>query len=103
MTVNNTMGNIEAWVRQLNGELNVSEYSKPTEAPKVDIVKEYHAFLNENGCCKLTLTNSKSKNIRIRPHFRLIFDKDTNKLKSIEMLDHREEPYYVSSRFVFGL
>jgi hypothetical protein len=103
MTANNTMGNLETWVRQLNGELNVEEYSKPSEASKADIIKEYHAFLNADGCCKLTLTNSKSKNIRIRPHFRLIFDKETFKIKSIEMLEHEKEINYVSSRFVYGL
>jgi len=103
MTANNTMGNLETWVRQLNGELNVEEYSKPSEESKLDIVKEYHAYLNSEGCCKLTLTNSKTKNIRIRPHFRLIFDKDTHIIKSIEMLEHEREINYVSSRFVYGL
>jgi len=45
MTQDTTMGNLETWVRQLNGELNVQDIAKTRPAPIEDVVAPYSVFL----------------------------------------------------------
>ena len=39
MTQDTTMGNLETWVRQLNGELNVSEVAKTIQLAPFAIIR----------------------------------------------------------------
>jgi hypothetical protein len=87
--MNTTMGNLENWVRQLNGELNVQAVAK-TKKVKTNITKDYHGFLNKNNnfCCQLTLVNSNNKSLkRLKANFRLIFDHDTHKLIDVKLFN----------------
>ena len=75
MTQDNTMGNLENWVRQLNGELNVSEVAKT----KVDrkpgtYIKEYRVYLSDEYKCSMTLTNGQYSPKRTIPNLRLTFN-----------------------------
>ena len=45
MTQDTTMGNLETWVRQLNGELNVQDIAKTKPAPIQDVISLYSVFL----------------------------------------------------------
>ena len=87
MTQDNTMGNLENWVRQLNGELNVSEVAKT----KVDrkpgtYIKEYRVYLSDEYKCSMTLTNGQYSPKRTIPNLRLTFNPITNRLMSAEIL-----------------
>lgn len=82
-----TMNNLETWVRQLNGELNVSEIAKT----KVDrkpgtFIKEYRVYLTTELKCSLTLTNGEYSPKRAIPNLRLTFNPVTNRLMTAEIL-----------------
>ena len=87
MTKENTMGNLENWVRQLNGELNVSEIANTSGSrQESDFIKEYRVYLtSENKCC-ITLTNGKFPPKRAIPNLRLTFNEITNRLISATVL-----------------
>lgn len=83
---NTTMNNLETWVRQLNGELKVSDYSRPKDKPVVsEYIKEFRVSLNVNNKCQWTLTNG-SYSTKSKPNVRFIFDAKNYELKSIEFL-----------------
>lgn len=85
MTTQNTMGSIETWVRQLNGELNVSDYSKPKEKIVSEYVKEFNLSLNVQNKCQWTLTNG-SVYVKAKPNVRFIFDGKNKELISVELI-----------------
>jgi len=87
MTTQNTMPNLETWVKQLNGTLNVSEVAKTNGAMKEsDFVKEYRVYLTIEGKCLMTLTNGKFPPKRAIPNLRLTFNETTNRLMSAKVL-----------------
>ena len=87
MTTENIMGNLETWVRQLNGELKVSEVAKTvvTREPGA-YVKEYRVYLTEECKCLMTLTNGLHSPKRSIPNLRLTFNPVTNRLVSATVL-----------------
>ena len=81
------MANLETWVRQLNGELNVSEVAKTKVNRKPDAyVKEYRVYLTDENKCSLTLTNGQYSPKRTIPNLRLTFNPITNRLVSADIL-----------------
>lgn len=86
MTTQNTMTSLETWVRQLNGELDVSLFSKPTDKPEVtEYVKEFYLSLNNVNACQWVLTSGKST-IKARPNIRFTFDAKSKLPISVEMI-----------------
>jgi|TARA_R110000868_G_scaffold249449_1_gene505963 hypothetical protein len=83
----NTMGNLENWVRQLNGELNVSEIAKTKVNRKPnEYIKEYRVYLTDEQKCSLTLTNGIHSPKRQVPNLRLTFNPITNRLMAAQIL-----------------
>ena len=83
----NTMGNIENWVRQLNGELKVSEIAKTRTNKKPQAyIKEYRVYLTDENKCSLTLTNGQNSPKRTIPNLRLTFNPLTNRLMAATIL-----------------
>jgi hypothetical protein len=83
----NTMGNIETWVRQLNGELNVQAVAKKrTNRNPQAYVKEYRVYLTDENKCSLTLTNGQNSPKRTIPNLRLTFNPLTNRLMAATIL-----------------
>ena len=83
----NTMGNIETWVRQLNGELKVSEIAKTrTNRKPQAYIKEYRVYLTDENKCSLTLTNGQNSPKRTIPNLRLTFNPLTNRLMAATIL-----------------
>jgi hypothetical protein len=80
-----TMHNVNTWVRQLNGELNIMELTtnryKKVES---DFVKEYQVSLTTELKCQMSLTNGKGFNKR-KPNLRLTFSQNTNRLIKAEV------------------
>lgn len=86
MTTQNIMPSLETWVRQLNGELNVSDYSKPKDKPIVsEYIKEFRVSLNVTNKCQWVLTNG-SYSTKCKPNVRFIFDAKNYELKSVEFI-----------------
>jgi len=85
--MDNTMGNIENWVRQLNGELNVQAVAKTQVSRKPsEYVKEYRVYLTDQYKCSLTLTNGQCSPKRTIPNLRLTFNPITNRLIAATIL-----------------
>jgi hypothetical protein len=85
--MNTTMGNLENWVRQLNGELNVQAVAKTQVSRKPgEYVKEYRVYLTEEHKCSLTLTNGQHSPKRQIPNLRLTFNPITNRLVAAQIL-----------------
>ena len=84
MTTENTMSNLETWVRQLNGELIVSQVAN-VRAKLPETIKNCSIFLRSNG----TVGILASTNIRRqRPcNVEFIFDGDTNQLIDVRMIN----------------
>jgi len=84
MTTNNTMPSLETWVRQLNGELNVSAVAN-VKAKLPENVKPYSVFLRNTGTVGLcSATNSR----RARAcNVEFVFDGDTNKLIDVRLIN----------------
>jgi len=81
------MGNIENWILQINGELNVSEIAKTKINRKPDeYIKEYRVYLTDEQKCSLTLTNGKYSPKRQIPNLRLTFNPVTNRLMAAQIL-----------------
>ena len=86
MTTQNSMTSLETWVRQLNGELDVSMFSKPSSKPEVtEYVKEFNLSLNEVNSCQWVLTSGKST-IKTRPNIRFTFDAKSKLPISVELI-----------------
>jgi len=85
--MNTTMGNLENWVRQLNGELNVQAVAKTKTSRKPEAyVKEYRVYLTDENKCSLTLTNGQNSPKRTIPNLRLTFNPLTNRLMAAQIL-----------------
>ena len=87
MTAENRMASLENWVRQLNGELDVSQYSKSTaeqQAPS-EYVKEFRVKLNTSNSCQWILTNG-SYSAKAKPNIRFTFDAKNKELVKVEFL-----------------
>ena len=87
MTQDNIMGNLETWVRQLNGELIVSQVAN-VRAKLPETIKNCSIFLRSNG----TVGILASTNIRRqRPcNVEFIFDGDTNQLINVKLI-HKDK------------
>lgn len=86
MENNTKMGNLENWVRQLNGELNPSDYTRPKDKPIVfEYVKEFRVTLNTDNKCHWILTNG-SYPTKAKPNIRFVFDGKNNELSKVEFL-----------------
>jgi len=80
-----TMHNVNTWVRQLNGELNVIELTTNRyKSIESDFVKEYQVSLTTELKCQMSLTNGKGFNKR-KPNLRLTFSQNTNRLIKAEV------------------
>jgi hypothetical protein len=80
-----TMHNVNTWVRQLNGELNIMELTTNRyKRVESDFVKEYQVSLTTELKCQMSLTNGKGFNKR-KPNLRLTFSQNTNRLIKAEV------------------
>ena len=84
-----TMNNLENWVRQLNGELNIQELTKTVPPPKEDIVAPYSVFLRMYDKVGLCAATNKRRASRCNVEF--VFDGNTRKLKDVRMINQNEE------------
>jgi len=79
------MHNVNTWVRQLNGELNIVELTTNRyKRVESDFVKEYQVSLTTELKCQMSLTNGKGFNKR-KPNLRLTFSQNTNRLIKAEV------------------
>lgn len=87
MTTQNTMTSLETWVRQLNGELDVSQFSqsKAEKAAPSEYVKEFRLKLNSSNACQWILTNG-TYSPKAKPNVRFTFDAKNKELISVEFL-----------------
>lgn len=84
-----TMNNLETWVRQLNGELNVQEIAKTKPAPIPDIAIPYLVFLRPYD--KVGLLASTNKRRFTKCNIEFLFDGNTRKLKDVKLINQDEE------------
>lgn len=89
MTQDNTMGNLETWVRQLNGELNVQEIAKTKPAPVPDVVAPYSVFLRAYDKVGLCAATNKRRSSRCNIEF--VFDGITRQLKNVRIINQNEK------------
>ena len=89
MTQENTMGNLETWVRQLSGELNVEEVAKTKPAPIPDIAIPYLVFLRPYDKVGLLAATNKRRFTKCNIEF--IFDGNSRKLIDVKMINQDEE------------
>ena len=89
MTQENTMSNLETWVRQLNGELNVQEIAKTKPAPIPDIAIPYLVFLRPYDKVGLLAATNKRRFTKCNIEF--IFDGNSRKLIDVKMINQDEE------------
>jgi hypothetical protein len=79
------MPSLETWVRQLNGELNVSQVAN-VRAKLPEVVKPYCVFLRGLGTVGLV---SSTNHRRSRPcNVEFTFDGDTNKLIGVKLINN---------------
>lgn len=84
-----TMNNLETWVRQLNGELNVQEIARTVPPPKEDIIAPYSVFLRMYD--KVGLLASTNKRRWNKCNVEFVFDGNTRKLKNVRMINQDDE------------
>lgn len=84
-----TMNNLETWVRQLNGELNVQEIAKTAVPPKEDIVAPYSVFLRMYDKVGLLAATNKRRWAKCNVEF--VFDGNTRKLKDVRLINQDNE------------
>jgi len=84
-----TMNNLETWVRQLNGELNVQKVAKTKPPPIPDIVAPYSVFLRMYDKVGLLAATNRRRSSRCNVEF--IFDGITRKLKDIRLINQDNE------------
>ena len=89
MTTENTMSNLETWVRQLNGELNVEEVARTKPAPIPDVVAPYAVFLRMYDKVGLLAATNKRRASRCNVEF--VFDGNTRKLKDVRMINQDDD------------
>jgi hypothetical protein len=89
MTTENTMSNLETWVRQLSGELNVEQVAKTKPAPIPDVVAPYAVFLRMYDKVGLCAATNKRRASRCNVEF--IFDGNTRKLKDVRMINQDDD------------
>lgn len=80
-----TMNNLETWVRQLNGELNVSEIARTKPAPIPDITIPYLVFLRPYD--KVGLLASTNKRRFTKCNIEFVFDGNSRKLKDVKLIN----------------
>ena len=85
MTTENTMSNLETWVRQLSGELNVEQVAKTKPAPIPDVIAPYAVFLRMYDKVGLCAATNKKRASRCNVEF--VFDGNTRKLKDVRMIN----------------
>lgn len=81
------MNNISLWTKQITGEIDVVKIMREKEKPAEDIVKEYYTGLRDDGTAYFNITNSPHRKTNFRPNIRVIFDKDTLKIKMVELVE----------------
>lgn len=84
-----TMNNLETWVRQLNGELNVQEIARTKPTPIPDIAIPYLVFLRPYD--KVGLLASTNKRRFTKCNIEFLFDGNTRKLKNVKMINQDDE------------
>lgn len=84
-----TMNNLETWVRQLNGELNVQEIAKTAVLPKEDIVAPYSVFLRMYDKVGLLAATNKRRWAKCNVEF--VFDGNSRKLKYVRLINQDNE------------
>ena len=89
MTTENTMSNLETWVRQLSGELNVEQVAKTKPAPIPDVVAPYAVFLRMYDKVGLCAATNKRRASRCNVEF--VFDGNTRKLKDVRMINQDDD------------
>ena len=88
MTQDTTMGNLETWVRQLNGELNVQEIARTNPEPIPDVTASYSVFLRAYDKVGLLAATNKRRWAKCNVEF--VFDGNTRKLKEVKMINQDE-------------
>lgn len=86
---NISMYNLETWVRQLNGELNVQEVAKTKPAPVENIVQPYAVFLKAYEKVGLCAATNKRRVDKCNVEF--TFDGNTRKLIGVRLINQNEE------------
>ena len=84
-----TMNNLENWVRQLNGELNIQELTKTVPLPKEDIVAPYSVFLRMYDKVGLCAATNKRRASRCNVEF--VFDGNTRKIKDVRLINQEND------------
>ena len=84
-----TMNNLENWVRQLNGELNIQELTKTVPPPKEDIVAPYSVFLRMYDKVGLCAATNKRRASRCNVEF--VFDGNTRKIKDVRLINQEND------------
>ena len=83
--MNTTMGNLENWIRQLNGELNVQDVAKTKPAPIEDVIAPYSVFLRAYDKVGLCAATNKKRSSRCNVEF--VFDGNTRQLKNVRIIN----------------
>ena len=81
------MDNIQLFIKQVTGEIDVQAIMKEKLTPAEDIVKEYYTGLRRDGTAYFNITNSTHRKNNFRPNIRVIFDRKNWKIKSVELLE----------------
>jgi hypothetical protein len=81
------MDNIQLFIKQVTGEIDVVAIIKEKSMPPEDIVKEYYTGLREDGTAYFNITNSPHRKTNFKPNIRVIFDRKTWKIKSAELVE----------------
>jgi len=89
MTTNNNMASLELWVKQLQGSVDVQEIAKTKPAPIQDVIAPYSVFLRHYDKVGLCAATNKRRASRCNVEF--VFDGNTRKLKSVELINQDEE------------
>ena len=89
MTTDNNMASLELWVKQLQGSVDVQEIAKTRPAPIQDVISLYSVFLRHYDKVGLCAATNKRRSSRCNVKF--VFDGNTRKLKSVELINQDEE------------
>jgi len=89
MTTNNNMASLELWVKQLQGSVDVQEIAKTKPAPIQDVISLYSVFLRHYDKVGLCAATNKRRASRCNVEF--VFDGNTRKLKSVQLINQDEE------------
>ena len=89
MTTDNNMASLELWVKQLQGSVDVQEIAKTRPAPIQDVISLYSVFLRHYDKVGLCAATNKRRSSRCNVKF--VFDGNTRKLKSVQLINQDEE------------